>query len=172
MKSSQIFSATVIKRFTLAILLGALSACGFQLRQDIQLPATMQRVHIAIDDNHSPIARDLAVALTRAGATVEVNSADGIAELSIPVNVQSTEVLSVSDAARVQEFIVRHRLEMSITGSDGKVLLDKTEINLNRDFSYDQTQALGAANEEALIKKELQTEMVRAVMNRIGALSS
>ncbi len=158
------------KNLLALILFFALSACGFQLRGETQLPTNMKRVHIGIADQFSPLARELSAALKRAGAVVENQSGEGIAEISIPTHTIQTDVLSVSDAARVQEFIVRYRLELNIIGSDGKALLSQIPIELSREFSYDQTQALGAANEEALIKKELQRDMLRAVMNRISAI--
>ena len=43
-------------------------------------------------------------------------------------------------------------------------------MELDRDFTYDETQALGAAAEEELLRKELQREMVREILRRIALI--
>jgi LPS-assembly lipoprotein len=88
----------------------------------------------------------------------------------IPVDAMVTEPLSVSDAARVQEFLVRYRVELEVVDASNAVLLPLAPIELTRDFSYDETQALGAAAEEELLRKELRREMVQQVLRRIERL--
>ena len=55
-----------------ALLLGvlALSACGFHLRQELVLPATLQTVRVDVADTYSPLQRNLEQAFRRAGASV------------------------------------------------------------------------------------------------------
>src|SRR3546814_20288024 len=46
----------------------ALSACGFQLRDALSLPAGLDPVKVVSTDRYSPLAESLAESLTRAGA--------------------------------------------------------------------------------------------------------
>lgn len=146
-----------------------LSACGFHLREQIALPASLQRIHLDIADPFTPLRADLAAALKRAGAELVATAADGVAVVRIPVNAIATEPLSVSGAARVQEYLVRYRVEVEIVDAEGKTLLARTPIELTRDYSFDETQALGAAAEDELLRKELQREMVQQILRRIEA---
>ena len=147
-----------------------LSACGFQLREQIVLPAALQRIALEFSDPFTPLRRDLASALERAGAEIVAPGTAGVGVLRVPVESMLTEPLTVSEAARVQEYIVRHRVEVEIVDAAGKVLLPRATIELTRDYSFDETQALGAAAEDELLRKELQREMVQQVLRRIETL--
>lgn len=158
-----------MRHVLLLILVSALSACGFALREEVDLPQALQRVRIDTPDRYSPLARELEAALERAGASVVADAA-GVAVVRIPVDAMATEPLSVSDAARVQEFLVRYRVELEVVDAAGTVLVPLAPIELTRDYSYDETQALGAAAEEELLRKELRREMVQQVLRRIERL--
>ena len=158
-----------MRHLLLLILASALTGCGFQLRDEVALPEALQRVRIDTPDRYSPLARELEAALERAGATVVADAA-GVAVVRIPVDAMATEPLSVSDAARVQEFLVRYRVELEVVDAASTVLVPLAPIELTRDYSYDETQALGAAAEEELLRKELRREMVQQVLRRIERL--
>jgi LPS-assembly lipoprotein len=159
-------------RIAVILVTSMLAACGFELRGEIDLPPTLERMHLAVSDPLSPLQRDLEAALERADVTLVEVPGDGVAQIQIPVNQLTVEPLSVSSAARVQEYLVRYRIELAIVDATGKVLLEKTAIELTRDYSYDETQALGAAAEQELIAKELQREMVQHVLRRLDTAAA
>ncbi len=147
-----------------------LSSCGFALRGEAALPAALQRATLEVADPFSPLARDLEAALERAGFEKVALGTAGVARIVIPVNEASVDVLTVGESARVQEFVVRYRIELQVSGADGSVLLARTPLLLEREFSFDETQALGAQSEQDLIRRELQREMVQQVLRRLEAL--
>ena len=56
----------ILRRLSLAVCAVAalaLAGCGFHLRKEANLPASMKQVHIQISDPSSPLAKDLAKAL-------------------------------------------------------------------------------------------------------------
>lgn len=146
-----------------------LAGCGFKLRDEVALPSALARLRIDTPDPYGPLERDLAAALERAGAEV-VDDASGVAVVRIPLDALVTEPLSVSEAARVQEYLVRYRAELEVMDAAMSVLIPLAPIELTRDYSYDETQALGAAAEEELLRKELRREMVQQVLRRIERL--
>ncbi|HVF34215.1 MAG TPA: LPS assembly lipoprotein LptE [Candidatus Saccharimonadia bacterium] len=148
------------------LLAALLTGCGFELRDEVALPPALDRLRIDSPDPYGPLERDLTAALKRAGAVV-VDDAAGVAVVRIPVDAIATEPLSVSDAARVREYLVRYRVELEIVDAANRVLIPLAPIELTRDYSYDETQALGAAAEEELLRKELRREMVQQLLRRI-----
>jgi LPS-assembly lipoprotein len=148
----------------------ALSACGFALRGEAALPAGLQRATLEVVDAYSPLARDLEAALARAGFEKLAAGTEGVARIRIPVDEARTEVLTVGETARVTEYVVRYTVEIEATAADGRVLLARTPIVLEREFSFDETQALGAQSEQDLIRRELQREMVQQVLRRLEAV--
>jgi LPS-assembly lipoprotein len=90
-----------------------------------------------------------------------------VATLKLPLMKLSTEPVSVSSQVRVKEYRVRYEVEVELTAPDGGVLLARTKIELTREYSYDETQALGAQAEEELLKKEMGRDMVQQVLRRL-----
>ena len=156
------------KIFVLASAL-TLSACGFQLRGEANLSAELQRVHVQIADQFSPLKRDLEAALARSGAKVEEKSADGIAEISLTNVSLAPVVRSVGASAFVNEFSMIYHVELSISGADGKSLLPLQTIEHSREFTFDQSQAIGTNVEQDEIKKEMERDMVATIVRKVDA---
>jgi LPS-assembly lipoprotein len=154
----------------LVLLTVLLTACGFQLRGEARLPVGMQHVHIQGADPLSPLGRDLAKALARSGATIADRVEDGVSVLKITANALSTDVLSVGGNARATEYTIRYHVEFVLEDAAGRGLLPVQVIDLTRDFTFDASQALGVAAEQDLLTKELQREMVQAILRRLDVL--
>jgi LPS-assembly lipoprotein len=163
------FRTKFLRCSALAVAAFALSACGFHMRGEVRLPPAMQRVHVQIADPYSPLGRDLESALKRAGAKVENAAGEGIAEISIPAVSIAPVVRSVGANAFVNEFSMVYHVEMQITDANGKVLMPKQVIEHSREFTFDQTQAIGTSAEQDEIKKEMERDMVPALLRRIEA---
>ncbi len=157
-------------RVTILAAMLALSACGFHVRGEVQLPPGMQRVHVQIADPYSPLSRDLEAALARSGAKVENAAGEGIAEIAIPVVSLAPVVRSVGANAFVNEFSMVYHVEMQITDANGKTLLPRSVIEHSRQFTFDQTQAIGTSAEQDEIKKEMERDMVQALLRKIEAV--
>ena len=148
----------------------SLSACGFRLREQAALPAALQELRIEVADPFSPIGQELGRALQRAGAALHEDATDKVAVLRVLSDALNTLPLSVSGTARVQESQVVHRVEFEVVDADGKVLLPREAIERRRDYRFDETQALGAAAEDELARKELRRDTLAALLRRIEAL--
>lgn len=154
----------------LALFSLALSACGFHLREEAVLPASLQRVVIEGADALSPLGRDLRKALTRAGAQVIEDGTGEPTVLRIVTNDFRTDVLTVSDNARANEYTLRYQVELDVVDASGKLLLPRQSVELTRIFTFDATQALGIAAEQDVLTKELQREMVQSIMRRLEVI--
>lgn len=159
-----------IRLLVLTTMLGVLCACGFHMRKEAVLPPGMATVVVQGADPFSPLGRDLAVALERAGSTVVDKTGDGVAVMNITTNRIGTDVLSVGGNARANEYSMRYHVEFNVSDSAGKAVLDRQVIELSREYTFDATQATAVAAEEDLLRKELQREMVQAIMRRLDAL--
>lgn len=158
------------RHLVLAIFTLVLGACGFHLREEAVLPASMQRVAIEGADPLSPLGRDLRKALTRAGAQIVEDGSGGPTVLRISTNKFRTDVLSVSDNARANEYTLRYQVELDVVDAGGKALLPRQSIELTRIFTFDATQAIGIAAEQDVLTKELQRDMVQSIMRRLEVI--
>jgi LPS-assembly lipoprotein len=147
----------------------ALSACGFHMRGEVKLPSGLQRVNVQISDPFSPLKRDLNAAMKRGGATIEENPGDGIAEVVITAVSLNPIARSVGSNAYVNEFSMVYHVEVQITDGANKVVIPKQVIEHSREFTFDQTQAIGTSAEQDEIKKEMERDMVQAILRKVEA---
>ena len=151
-----------------ALLLSCLSGCGFQLRQDITLPANLATVRVDVADTYSPLQRNLEQAMRRAGAAVS-SAPEGVAVLRVFANRLDRLPLSVGDTGRVQEYLLKYEVEFELVDSAGSTVLPRQNVVLERDYNFDTQQAIGTAGEEEVVKAELERDMVQAILRRIEA---
>lgn len=156
----------------LLLLITLLSACGFHLAKEAQLPAAMSRIAVQGADPYSPLVTDLGKALARSGAQLVEASANPGATLRISANSVRTDVLSVGGNARANEYTIRHHVEFDVVAADDAVLIAPQIIELSRDFTFDASQALGVAAEQELLTGELRRDMVQAILRRLQAVQA
>lgn len=146
----------------------ALSGCGFHLRQNADLPASMQRVHLTVNGS-SNLQRQLARALASSGATVEDAGGPGVAELQVPTAAFSTDTLTSGGYARISEYAIHYAVRFGVTDGAGQTLVPPQTINMSREYSYDASNAIGNASQAEQIRKSLDDDMVQAIMFRLQA---
>lgn len=147
----------------LAAIAIALSACGFQLRGQTDLPAAMERTHLALADENGELGRALRPLLEAAGADLVSGDEDG-ATLLVGHDDMQREILTVGRQARVSEFQLRYQVRFTLRDASGETLVPERSLELTRDFTFDEASVLGKANEEALLREELYGEMARLIL--------
>lgn len=149
----------------IAAAMGLLAACGFQLRGQAQLP---------FDTLYVPPGSALAVELKRNVAAVsntrlvnEVKEADAV--LGFTQDAREKVILSYDAAGKVREFQLRYRVGFRVTDPKGKVFVPTSEILLTRDMTFSDTQVLSKESEEALLYRDMQSDMVQQILRRLAA---
>ena len=160
---------TLMTRLFVLLALVALTACGFQLRREIALPASLSTIRVDVADPYSPLQRNLAQSLRAGGANV-VETLEGVAVLRVFRNGLERLPLSVGDTGRVQEFVLRYEVEFELVDAAGMVVVPRQDVELERDFSFDTFQAQGTPGEEEVMRAELERDMVQAIVRRIDAV--
>jgi len=155
--------------FTMLFLSLACSACGFQLREDADLPPEMAQTRLIVNDENSTFARRIRVLLAQSGVTfVDVGSATAI--LDIPVNNVVTEVLTIGDNARVREYRISHTIKFRLTDSAGKDIIPLQTMRQAREISFDEQQILAASREQEYLKQDLAENLARLLVTRLVTL--
>lgn len=148
-----------------------LSACGgYQLRETKPLPNVLGVVSIEAVNLDSPLVMDLERELKAAGATLAPMNSTGATLLKIVSETEERNVISLDERAKVGEYELHYRVSYAVDDADAKPLLRETPIDLSRVYSFDESQALGAAQEEAIIRTELRRDAVRQIMERLARI--
>jgi LPS-assembly lipoprotein len=146
-----------------------LSACGFHLRNALQMPPDLGPVRVETRDPYSALALSLEQALERAGAEVVERDAEDVAVLDIRAERWGNTPISVDARGRAQEFTLRYAVIFELRGADGEVLVPQQATELSRDYVSVPTRSIGTDSEREILARELRREMTAAVLRRIDA---
>lgn len=157
-----------------AALGGALSGCGFHLRGSgghytLPFPA----MYVGLPES-SPLGIDLKRNIRVNGSTVVVSDpaqADAVIEvLTDPEKTRTKSILSLNSNGRVREYLLAYNIVFRVRDRLGNELLAPTTISLNRPITFDETQLLAKEQEEALLYRDMQTDLVQQMMRRMAAI--
>ena len=155
----------------LVLLLAAIVAgCGFQLRgaQGSNLP--YKTMFIAL-----PETAEVRIWLERyiraAGGTVIVNdirSAD--ATFQQLDDTRQKGIVSVSTKGRAREYRLQLTYRFRLVNAKGQEIIPPNEINLSRDITYDDSSVLAKEQEEGLLWRDMNNDLVNQIMRRLSLI--
>lgn len=170
---SRLFQRARLGGIVLALSL-TLSACGFHLRGDgghYTLP--FPTMYVGLPES-SPLAVDLKRNINANGSTTVVKTAkeaEGIIEvISNPEHTKTKTILSLNSNGRVRQYLLQYSIVFRVLNRQGVELLGPTSIALSRPIDFNETQLLAKEQEEALLYKDMQTDLVQQMMRRIAAI--
>lgn len=156
-----------MKRIIIAgVLMASLSACGFHPRGSFAIPESIGAVQVTNSDTYSALTDGLQSAVDRANEN-KTGSGAGTAILKIHSEKWTTTPLAIDEFAQVREYITRYKVDFDLTAADGSVLLEKQNIELSREYTYDINVAVGNPAEQEVIQRELRRDMQAAIIRRM-----
>ena len=151
----------MIRRLLPAVLVLALSGCGFHLRNQIAVPTSA--------DRYSPLAETIAQTLERGGVTVIREGGEG-AVLDLLAERWGSTPISVDALGRSQEYSLRYAVIFELRDAAGGVVVPRQSIELDRDYVSNPNNAIGAEGERETLARELRREMAFSVLRRVDAV--
>jgi LPS-assembly lipoprotein len=161
-------SSSLTLRAALLILgISLLAGCGFHLRGSQAL--AFQTIHI----NASQYSQ-LGVALRR---QIELSSTTKVVEdasqaevrFQILANELTREILSLTTIGKVREYELGQRIRFRLVDRDGKELIPPTTLIVQREYTFSDELILGKEQEEALLYRDMESDLVRQLMRRLAA---
>lgn len=145
----------------------ALGGCGFHLRGPQRL--AFASLHIGVGP-YTELGAELRRQVGSTGSTVVVEDpAQAEARLQVLANVREREILSLSGAGKVREYRLQQRIRFQLVDKAGQSLIPPTEITAQREYSFDDAQVLGKVQEEALLYRDMQSDLTQQLMRRLAA---
>lgn len=148
-----------------------LSGCGFQLRGAPAL--AFRSLYIQGADNSSlggELRRNLGslgnVQIVRDPA--QIASAEAV--LDILAEQREKTVVGVNVSGQVRELQLRVRVRFRLRTPQGKELIEPLELLQQRDISFNESAVLAKEAEEAMLYRDMQTEIVQQMMRRLAAV--
>jgi LPS-assembly lipoprotein len=148
------------------VLLLELAGCGFRLRGTADVPFE----NLYLPNATSGIALDLKRNLqagTRARVVDDPKAADAV--LQFTEETRQKEILSLTSAGRVREFQLRYRVGFRVHDGKGAEFVPTSTIQLTRDVTFNDAEILAKEQEEQLLFRDMQADMVQQIIRRLAA---
>lgn len=154
---------------SLLLITGLLSACGFHLRQGVELPENFRATALQGVSEYSELALAFKRSFYSAGnELVEKSEAQSI--LNITKNTFSRRVLSVDRNGNPSEYELTYQLSATLLDSDNKEIMPEQSIRLFRSYRYNPDIRLAKEAEESRLKSNMINDAVRQIMRRISVV--
>ena len=155
-------------RAALVCLALLLSACGFQLRGAYHLP--YESLYIALPDA-SVIGAGLKRQIRAGGGTRLVDKRDEAQGTFMQTaDLRERQILSLNTAGRVREVRLRYRFAYRVIDAKGRDLVPNTGIELTRDLTYDDSAVLAKEQEEQILWRDMENDLVQQLLRRLATL--
>ena len=153
-----------IKNTFLLLTLLFVSACGYQLRGNIDLPEGLTSIYL--QDGSGQLRKEI----KRTLRSTEGKLVNSIEDAGIVVKVtrenMRRRVISLSNTGRANEFELYYELDFILLDAEGKALSEKQAVEISRDYFNDQEDILGKNDEEQTIRKEMYRQAVQTIFTR------
>jgi LPS-assembly lipoprotein len=149
----------------------ALAGCGFELRRAPELH--FRSIALSGFGARSPLAEELRQNINASQTTLVVESlAQAQVVLEAITDARERGVVASTAAGQVRELQLRTRFVFRLRSASGRELIPSTELLLSRDMSYSENAALAKEQEEALLFRNMQSDIVSQVMRRLAAVQN
>ncbi|MDX9715952.1 MAG: LPS assembly lipoprotein LptE [Thauera sp.] len=145
-----------------------LSGCGFQLRGPQALSFATLHINAAAQSELGASLRRLVATSGTTRIMEEAEQAD--ARLQILSSDRGREILSLTGAGKVREYQLTQTLRFQLLDKAGKALIPPTSISARREYTFDDSQVLGKEQEEDLLYRDMQNDLVQQMMRRLAAV--
>ncbi len=152
--------------------LAALAGCGFQLRQTPEF--AFKSVYLAAAPT-SPLGIELKRHLAASNVALIIDPAQQ-AQAEVILDILSEQriktVVGVSATGQVREFQLRLHLKFRLRTPQNKELIAETELVQQRALSFDEVLVLAKEGEEAMLYRNMQSDIVQLILRRMAAVKT
>lgn len=155
----------------LALASTGLAGCGFRLRGSQAF--AFQRIAIGPQPGGA-VAQELRRSFGSAVQVLAANEPLTQAQLVLTVTNEAREkvVVGVNSSGQVRELQLRIRVLLQLRTAQGKGIIEGDEIVQQRDISYSESAALAKEAEEALLYRDMQSDIVQQILRRLAAIQA
>ena len=153
--------------FLLAVGLGTLMAgCGFQLRGSYSLP--YESIYVGGAD-YNLIVANMKRAIRNTGTRLAESREDAQATFLPAGEKRETKILSLLSSGRVREKRLVYAYSYRVVDGKGRDLVLPVTVELARDISYADSDVLAKTQEEELLWRDMESDLVQQLMRRLAA---
>lgn len=161
--------AYLTKLLGVALLLLAVSACGFKLQGSTPLP--FDTLLMKVPEN-SAFGADLRRAIRAASPNIvliEEPDQPYDAALQQISSTRTAREVSLNAQGRVEEYELTLTYTFNVVSADGEIILPNSTLRARRNLPFDDRVVQAKEGEEATLFNQMQTSLVARIVRRISA---
>jgi LPS-assembly lipoprotein len=149
----------------------ALAGCGFKLRSS---QAFAFQTAAVTPENTGGVAGELTRYLGDAIRPVAPGAGGEAPQVIVDIlqELREKTVVGVNASGQVREFQLRIKVKFRLRTPQGMELIAPAEITQQRDISFSESAVLAKEAEEALLYRDMQSDIVQQLLRRIAAVKS
>jgi LPS-assembly lipoprotein len=159
----------LITRVLLVFLLSSsllVSGCGFHLRGQIEVPQSLERMHVKGADVE--LVNDIERSLKFSSIDL-VAEGDNAALLDVSNTSYVSDVIGTSSGGIATSYKLTYRVNYVVYAADGEVL-QADNVMQNRTLAYDPSQVLLFEREEIFLKEDMRKNLVSFILRRMSKI--
>jgi len=158
------------RHLLLGSLAAALGGCGFALRQPPKFAFRSVYLDVAPTSAFgAELRRDLAASeVELITDAAQRGRADVLLDVLSEQRIKT--VVGVSATGQVRELQLRLQLRWRLRTPQGKELIPETELVQQRALTFEEALALAKEAEEAMLYRNMQSDMVQLILRRMAAV--
>ncbi|PCJ32328.1 MAG: hypothetical protein COA90_03500 [Gammaproteobacteria bacterium] len=159
-----------ISNILVLVLMLVIAGCGFHLRGTATLPDSLKTMYVQGINMQRGFGLELKHTLKSNDINVLSAYQKEAAVLTILSNKFERRVLSVGSDAKVSEYQLHGTVTIKLTDGEHNVLIASDTLEAQRDYQFDKNQVLASDQEQALLRKELEQQLVQSILRRLSVL--
>lgn len=161
------------KLLLIGLLLLVVSACGFQLRGQVQLADAIKLSVIELDDRIAPtssLVRRLRELLQLYGAELTEQREQANARIILSNEEIRRRTLATGTDGDAREFTLTYGVTLRVLDSTDAELLPATRLSVSRSLLYRESELLGSLEGEQMAQRELADELANTIVQRLQSI--
>jgi LPS-assembly lipoprotein len=146
----------------------ALAGCGFKPRGSQTLP--IDHLFLALPVNSALGAEITRVVRASTNAKVVSDRKEAQAIFELLGETREREVLSINAQGRAREYQLRLLSTFRVVDKNGLELIAPTTLTARRDISFNESELLAKESEEAMLYRDMQSDLVRQMVTRLQGI--
>ncbi len=164
-----------MRRAAVLLIAALVSACGFHLRgaSSIKMPSELAVMRVTMGGaSYPPLlveVRNALLALGDVRLTDDVSA--GVPVLHLHSEFSGSDVLAIDSSGRVSAYVLNYRVDFSLDGTDGKPLLARQAVRLQREYSFDRLNVIATEKQSELLQTEMRRDAAQQILRRLASLN-
>ncbi|HSW52607.1 MAG TPA: LPS assembly lipoprotein LptE [Sulfuricaulis sp.] len=137
------------------------------------MPAGLSVMQVRVEGNlleNNPLLVAMKNAL-RTQTDIQIQETGDAPRLVLYGEQSDSQVLSVTSAGKVDEYLLKYEVSFRLVDVDDKLLSEPQTVKLQRDHQFDRLNVLAKEREEQELRSEMQRDAAQQILRRLSRIT-